>query len=43
MSAPGAEPAGPGDRAALAELRRRVFVEEQGVPPEIEQDAGEQE
>ena len=41
MSAPSAEPAGPGDRAALAELRRRVFVEEQGVPPEIEQDAAD--
>jgi predicted GNAT family N-acyltransferase len=33
--------AGPADRAALAELRRRVFVEEQGVPPEIEQDAAD--
>ena len=41
MSAPGAEVAGPGDRAPLAELRRRVFVEEQGVPPEIEQDAAD--
>ena len=28
----------PADRAEIAELRTRVFVEEQGVPPEIEQD-----
>ena len=42
MSGPDAEVAGPGDRAALAELRRRVFVEEQGVPPEIEQDAADE-
>jgi predicted GNAT family N-acyltransferase len=33
--------AGPADRPALAELRRRVFVEELGVPPEIEQDAAD--
>jgi predicted GNAT family N-acyltransferase len=33
-----AEVAGPGDRPAIAALRTRVFVEEQGVPPEIEQD-----
>jgi hypothetical protein len=33
---PTAVVAGPADRPALAELRRRVFVEEQGVPPEIE-------
>ena len=33
-----AEVAGPGDRAEVAALRTRVFVEEQGVPPEIEQD-----
>jgi predicted GNAT family N-acyltransferase len=38
MSAPTAEIAGPGDRAEIAALRTRVFVEEQGVPPEIEQD-----
>ena len=38
MSAPTAEVAGPADRAAIAALRTRVFVEEQGVPPEIEQD-----
>ncbi|MEO5678492.1 MAG: GNAT family N-acetyltransferase [Acidimicrobiales bacterium] len=30
--------AGPDDLPALLELRRRVFVEEQGVPVEIEQD-----
>ncbi len=30
--------AGPEDRAALTAVRTRVFVEEQGVPPEIEQD-----
>jgi predicted GNAT family N-acyltransferase len=40
-AAPTAVVAGPADRAALAELRRRVFVEEQGVPPEIEQDAAD--
>jgi predicted GNAT family N-acyltransferase len=33
--------AGPGDRAEIATLRTRVFVEEQGVPPEIEQDAAD--
>ena len=33
-----AEVAGPGDRAEVAALRTRVFVEEQGVPPEIEHD-----
>ena len=38
MSAPTAEVAGPADRAAIAALRTRVFVEEQGVPPEIERD-----
>jgi predicted GNAT family N-acyltransferase len=41
MSAPRAELAGPADRAELAALRTRVFVEEQGVPPEIEQDAAD--
>jgi predicted GNAT family N-acyltransferase len=30
--------AGPGDRAEIAAVRTRVFVDEQGVPPEIEQD-----
>ena len=38
MSPPSATVAGPADRRALAELRTRVFVDEQGVPPEIEQD-----
>jgi predicted GNAT family N-acyltransferase len=33
-----AEPAGPADRPEIAALRTRVFVEEQGVPAEIEQD-----
>ena len=31
--------AGPEDRAAVAAVRTRVFVEVQGVPPEVEQDA----
>ena len=31
--------AGPADRPELAAVRARVFVEEQGVPPELEQDA----
>jgi predicted GNAT family N-acyltransferase len=35
---PRAEVAGPADRPEIAALRTRVFVEEQGVPPEIEQD-----
>jgi predicted GNAT family N-acyltransferase len=39
MTSPTASVAGPGDRAELAALRTRVFVDEQGVPPEIEQDA----
>jgi predicted GNAT family N-acyltransferase len=30
--------AGPGDWAEIVALRTRVFVDEQGVPPEIEQD-----
>jgi predicted GNAT family N-acyltransferase len=38
MSAPTAHVAGPEDRAEIADLRTRVFVGEQGVPPEIEQD-----
>jgi predicted GNAT family N-acyltransferase len=33
-----AEVAGPADRPEVAALRTRVFVEEQGVPPEIERD-----
>jgi predicted GNAT family N-acyltransferase len=36
-----AEVAGPGDLPAIAALRTRVFVDEQGVPPEIEQDAAD--
>jgi predicted GNAT family N-acyltransferase len=36
---PGAEPAGPADWPAVTALRTRVFVEEQGVPAELEQDA----
>jgi predicted GNAT family N-acyltransferase len=39
MTSPTASVAGPGDRAELAALRTRVFVDEQGVPPGIEQDA----
>ena len=38
MSGPTASVAGPADRAEIAALRTRVFVDEQGVPPEIEQD-----
>jgi len=38
MSAPTARVAGPEDRAGIAALRTQVFVVEQGVPPEIEQD-----
>ena len=38
MTAPTARVAGPEDRAEIAALRTRVFVMEQGVPPEIEQD-----
>ena len=41
MSRPSASVAGPGDRSAIAALRTRVFVDEQGVPPEIEQDAAD--
>ena len=41
MSAPTASVAGPADRPEIAALRTRVFVEEQGVPPEIEQDAAD--
>ncbi|TFV87556.1 GNAT family N-acetyltransferase [Blastococcus sp. CT_GayMR16] len=43
MSGPTAGVAGPADRAGIAALRTRVFVEEQGVPPEIEQDAADDE
>jgi predicted GNAT family N-acyltransferase len=38
VSPPTAAVAGPGDRPEIAALRTRVFVDEQGVPPEIEQD-----
>ena len=38
MTGPTAHLAGPEDRAEIAALRTRVFVGEQGVPPEIEQD-----
>ena len=43
MSAPTARVAGPEDRHEIAALRTRVFVVEQGVPPEIEQDAADDE
>jgi predicted GNAT family N-acyltransferase len=36
-----AEVAGPADWPELTALRTRVFVEEQGVPPEIERDAAD--
>ena len=42
MSGPTARVAGPEDRAEIAALRTRVFVAEQGVPPEIEQDAADE-
>jgi predicted GNAT family N-acyltransferase len=42
MSAPTAQVARPEDRAEIAALRTRVFVGEQGVPPEIEQDAADE-
>ena len=38
MTGPTAWPAGADDWPEIAALRTRVFVEEQGVPPEIEQD-----
>ena len=38
MSRPAAALAGPEDRPEIVALRTRVFVDEQGVPPEIEQD-----
>jgi predicted GNAT family N-acyltransferase len=34
----GATVAGPADWPGIAALRTRVFVDEQGVPPEVEQD-----
>jgi predicted GNAT family N-acyltransferase len=42
VSRPTASVAGPEDRAEIAGLRTRVFVGEQGVPPEIEQDAADE-
>ena len=41
MTSPTAHVAAPEDRPEIAALRTRVFVEEQGVPPEIEQDAAD--
>ncbi len=38
MRAPTAAVAGPADWPEIVDLRTRVFVHEQGVPPEIEQD-----
>ena len=38
MTLPGAAVATPADWAEVVDLRTRVFVHEQGVPPEIEQD-----
>ena len=42
MSGPRAAVAGAADRPEIAALRTRVFVEEQGVPAEIEQDAADE-
>ena len=42
MSEPTATVADLADRPAIAALRTRVFVEEQGVPAEIEQDAADE-
>jgi len=41
VTSPTAHVAAPEDRPEIAALRTRVFVEEQGVPPEIEQDAAD--
>ena len=41
MSRPRAQVAGAADWPEMAALRTRVFVEEQGVPPEIEQDGAD--
>ena len=38
MTGPSAAVAGPADWPEIVALRTRVFVDEQGVPPEIEQD-----
>jgi predicted GNAT family N-acyltransferase len=42
MSRPTATVATAAERAEVAALRNRVFVEEQGVPPGIEQDAADE-
>jgi predicted GNAT family N-acyltransferase len=42
VTPPTASVATAADRAEIAALRTRVFVEEQGVPPEIEQDAADE-
>jgi predicted GNAT family N-acyltransferase len=42
MTGPTAQVATAADRAEIAELRTRVFVGEQGVPAEIEQDAADE-
>jgi predicted GNAT family N-acyltransferase len=39
VSRPRGEPAGPADWPEITALRTRVFVDEQGVPPELERDA----
>jgi predicted GNAT family N-acyltransferase len=41
VTSPTAHVAATEDRPEIAALRTRVFVEEQGVPPEIEQDAAD--
>jgi predicted GNAT family N-acyltransferase len=42
MSRPTATVATAAERVEVAALRTRVFVEEQGVPPEIEQDSADE-
>ncbi len=41
MTGPTARAAGPDDWPEIVALRTRVFVEEQGVPPEVERDAAD--
>jgi predicted GNAT family N-acyltransferase len=41
VPSPAAQVATPADWPEVAALRTRVFVDEQGVPPEIEQDAAD--
>jgi predicted GNAT family N-acyltransferase len=41
VSVPSARVATPADWPEVAALRSRVFVEEQGVPPEVERDAAD--